>query len=183
MDKKEYVNPHRLGCGLKLVEQVGAYPGTGAALLILAAAQRETRGGGDLDMTENWHGPERMIPPHNVTPGPMPESYPAIAASVIGRWAGDRIAIVGDYAEDEDLQPDDHASLISTLCRTEEEKQKQIAHLRTLHSEEHRKEADDLEAATVFTDVTDAVCTVIEHELRGTFKGDGWRDFVEVDSK
>jgi len=53
LDKREYVSPHKLGAGLKLWEQVANHPGTGTALVILCAAQREVRGGGDLDMDEN----------------------------------------------------------------------------------------------------------------------------------
>ena len=59
LDKKERISAHKLGCGLKLWEQLANHPGTGAALIILCAAQPESRGGGDLDMDENWHGPER----------------------------------------------------------------------------------------------------------------------------
>ena len=34
----------------------------------------------------------------------MPDEYPAIAARTIGRWAGDRIALIGDYAQDGDIK-------------------------------------------------------------------------------
>ena len=75
LSKNEFIDPHRLGCGLKLCEQVGSFPGTASGLLILCAAQREVRGGGDLDTEDNWHGPER----ESVGPGPMPKEYPTIA--------------------------------------------------------------------------------------------------------
>ena len=148
LDKREFIDPHQLGAGLKLWEQLANHPGTGAALIILTAAMREQRGGGDFDMTENWHGPERTM---GSGPGPMPEVYPQTAKKVIGRWAGDRIAIVGDYAEDSDLPPEFEASKIYDNCR---------------------------EGGT-YTDITNDVCAVIEHELHGKFQGDGWRDFVE----
>lgn len=92
LDKKEFLDPHKLGSGLKLWEQVAANPGTGTALVILCAAMPEARGGGDLDLDDNWHGPERVFPRDNVKPGPMPTGYQAITHEVIGRWAGDRIA-------------------------------------------------------------------------------------------
>ena len=91
LDKKEFIDPYTLDSGAKLGEQLGTYPGVGSALIILCAAMPEVRGGGDLDLDENWHGPERSGGP----PGPMPDDYPAIAHSTIGRWAGDRIALVG----------------------------------------------------------------------------------------
>ncbi|MEM3790654.1 MAG: hypothetical protein QW260_06175 [Thermoproteota archaeon] len=95
-DKKEFVSPDRLGAGYKLWECL-ANPGPGAALIILLAAEREVRGGGDLDLD---------------TPG---------AAEVIGRWAGDRVALVGDYAEDSDLPPEWQAGSIWDKCMAGEE--------------------------------------------------------------
>lgn len=153
LDKKEYVDPHKLGAGLKLWEQLVSHPGTSAALVILCAAMPEVRGGGDLDLAKNWHGPERTFPEHNATPGPMPESYPTIAARTIGRWAGDRIALIGDYAENGDLALEHCASTIYTECGRN----------------------------GAYRDVTDDVCAVIEHELGGKFVGDGWRTWQEGD--
>jgi hypothetical protein len=154
LDKREFIDPHKLGSGLKLWEQLANDPGVGTALIILTAAQPEPRGGGDLDMQVNWHGSERKFPEHNTTGGPMPEEYPAIAARTIGRWAGDRIAIVGDYAEDSDLAAEHKASEIYGLCNDE-----------------------GVKAGTAYTDITNDVCRVIEHELQGKFVGVGWCEF------
>jgi len=130
LDKKEFIDPHKLGVGLKLWEQVVNYPGTAAALVILVAAMPETRGGGDLDLEGEG-------------------DYYDVARRIIGRWAGDRIALVGDYAEDSDLAPEFRASQIYDQCRKGE-----------------------------YRDISYDVCTVIEHELGGTFLGDrGWRRF------
>jgi hypothetical protein len=74
LDKMESVNPHSMGNEAKLWEILANHPTISDAVLILTANMPEPRGGGDLN------------------PDP-----------VIGRWAGDRIAIVGDYAEDGDL--------------------------------------------------------------------------------
>lgn len=71
-DKKEFVHAHRIGNGLKLMEQVGWDQSTSTALFLLLA-NSNGRGGGDA----NEH--------------PM-----------IGRWAGDRVVIQGDYAEPTD---------------------------------------------------------------------------------
>lgn len=123
LTKKEFIDPHKLGSGLKLWEQLANAPGTGAALVILCAAMPEPRGGGDLE-----------------------------ANKIIGRWAGDRIALVGDYAEDGDIKDAPiPASEIYDACREGE-----------------------------WLDVSDLVCAVIEHELGGKFSGEGWRDFEKT---
>ena len=104
LDKREVVDPHKLGVGLKLGEQVGSGHGTPDALFILVACMRGRRGGGDFDWDSNFYGPERnnSIPEHCTDGGPI-TPYNEIAKRTIGRWAGDRIAIVGDYSEDSDL--------------------------------------------------------------------------------
>lgn len=177
LDKKEFIDPHKLGSGLKLWEQLANPPGVGAALIILIAAMPCQRGGGDLDMEENWHGPERQFPRDNTQPGPMPGEYPGIARRIIGRWAGDRVVLVGDYAEDGDIFPGDCASWIYDSCR---------------EPDDHDMNPDN--PLGRFTDITEEVCDVIEHELHGRFmatdyssppearnkiyRGKGWREFV-----
>jgi len=156
LDKKEFIQPHKLASGLKLWE-ILANNHVGQALVILTAAHKEHRGGGDFDLDENWHGPERTFPEHNTSPGPMPRAYPQIAKETIGRWAGDRIAIVGDYAEDTDLPAEFEASKIYGRCP---------------YDEEEKDGRRDL-----YRDITDDVCKVIEHEMNGTFTGTGWREF------
>jgi len=150
LDKREFINPHDLGSGLKLSEQLSAYPGPGAALIVLCAAMPEPRGGGDLDMDKNWHGPERTFLEHNTCPGPMPEEYPEIARRTIGRWAGDRIAVVGDYAERSDLPDVFQAENICGMC-----------------------------GERTWPNISADVAAVIEHELGGKFTGDGWRRWEE----
>lgn len=70
LDKKQYLHPHRCGDGLKLMEFGLSSFGTMSALAILLA-DGNGRGGGDLRSD----------------------------ASIIGSWSGDRITIVGDYAD------------------------------------------------------------------------------------
>ncbi len=72
LDKKERIHPHHIDNGLKLYEQVGHIGSTSTALFALLA-NSNGRGGGDF-------------PEH-----PM-----------IGRWAGDRILIQGDYVKHDD---------------------------------------------------------------------------------
>lgn len=129
LDKKEFIHPHRLGTGLKLWEQLANPLGTGAALIILQAAMPYPRGGGDLNTHEG----------------------------VVGRWAGDRVVLIGDYAEKDDIPGfEGDASLIYDQCRS-------------LAYEEPPGE---------YTDISDMVCAVIESELGGKYEGDGWRSFV-----
>jgi hypothetical protein len=87
LDKKEFVHPHALDCGLKLGEILHT-PVVGQALVLLCAAHHEERGGGDIQ------------------PNPT-----------VGRWAGDRIALVGDYAKDDDLAPEHNASTIYSYIK------------------------------------------------------------------
>lgn len=127
LTKKEFIDPHKLGAGLKLWEQLAAHPGTGAALVILCAAMPAPRGGGDLELDDS------------------------IAERTIGRWAGDNIAFVGDYAENTDLPKKYKAGEIYGECR----------------------EGGD------YTDITNDVAHVIERELEGHFEGEGWRAWKE----
>lgn len=155
LDKKEFVSPYRVGCGAKLWEHLANHPATGGALLILCAAMPEARGGGDFDLDKNWHGPERV---DMTCAGQMPTDYPSIAKRTIGRWAGDRIALIGDYAEDGDLRNSPvPASEIYGLCQTKD----------------GIDEQDALTPGEWWTDVSADVAAVIEHELGGKFEGDG----------
>ena len=70
-DKKEIVEPYGLGLGAKQREQVGAFNGTIADAMYLLVMTSPSAGGGDLPLT-----------------------------GVSGRWAGDRVMVVGDYTQD-----------------------------------------------------------------------------------
>lgn len=72
LDRKEYVHAHRIGNGLKLMEQAGHKKSTSTALLLLIA-NSNGRGGGD-----------------------------AVPHPLIGSWAGDRVLVQGDYAQEGD---------------------------------------------------------------------------------
>jgi len=77
LDKREYLDPHAFGNGMKLLEfgVDGTSVMTGLAILL---ASSNGQGGGDL------HVPE----------GSEWEDVP-------GRWAGDRIVVAGDYDDRE----------------------------------------------------------------------------------
>lgn len=72
LDKQEFIHPHHIDNGLKLYEQVAHISTTSTALFALLA-NSNGRGGGDF-------------PEHDL----------------IGRWAGDRILVQGDYAKEGD---------------------------------------------------------------------------------
>lgn len=83
--KKEFINPHTFGNGLKLWEIVASGSGVLQGLGLLLAE-------GHIEYNKK---------------------YEPIPSTIIGRWQGDSIAIVGDYAksglydmcEDEDGKP------------------------------------------------------------------------------
>lgn len=74
VDKKEVVNPHGLGLGLKQWEHLGEFEGTLADAMYILMMTSPARGGGDLPETE-----------------------------ISGRWTGDRVLVLGDYTEDSDV--------------------------------------------------------------------------------
>lgn len=73
LDKMEEVNPHALGFGAKQWEHVDR-GGLDTALYVLVMSS-PNRGGGDLPYVEK----------------------------VSGRWVGDRVVVLGDYTEDNDI--------------------------------------------------------------------------------
>ena len=70
MSKRQFLDPHKFGDGMKLLEFGCSQTGTLTALAVLLA-DGNGRGGGDL---------------HSENP-------------IIGSWKGDRIVIAGDYAD------------------------------------------------------------------------------------
>lgn len=93
LDKHEFLNPWDMGEGAKLLEW-GYGSGTMLTAMAILLAVSNGRGGGD------YHGNEQ---------DPTLDEW-------VGRWGGDRIAVVGDYAEDGDLAPEHHAGAIWTAC-------------------------------------------------------------------
>ena len=158
LDKREFIEPHPFGCGLKLWEQLAAMPGTGQGLLVLLTCSNG-RGGGDLGL------------------GEPASDYAAVAKRTIGRWKGDRIAIVGDYAELGDIQDCDEADIIYHLCGSQEDRQSQAdywlkADFVTEDKARYQDKAMRLLSAELYTDISLDVAAVIEHELDGKFVGD-----------
>ena len=69
--KKQYLNPHKFGSGLKLMEFSGDQESIMQGLAILLASGNG-RGGGDLRSND----------------------------PIVGSWAGDEIVVAGDYGDD-----------------------------------------------------------------------------------
>lgn len=82
LDRREYLDPHKFGDGLKLLEFGSTANGTLTGLAVLLSEQNG-RGGGDLS-------PRQTDDPDRV-------NY--LMGTFVGRWAGDRIAIIGDYSQ------------------------------------------------------------------------------------
>jgi uncharacterized protein YjbJ (UPF0337 family) len=87
VDKREYLHPAEIGLGVKQWEHQSEarwplYGSLSDAMYILTMTS-PARGGGDMPGTE-----------------------------ISGRWAGDRVMVVGDYTEDEDLPAEFLASQI-----------------------------------------------------------------------
>lgn len=133
LDRKEFIDCHALGDGLKLSEQVSSGAGgVASALLVLLAASNGRGGGGDL-VEDNAGEKDR----------------------VVGRWAGQRIAMVGDYAEDEDYpvkKGDPAPSKVYVLCVPA---------------------GDDQRPRGRFKDITPSVRTYMER-LEWAYVGKGW---------
>jgi len=106
-DKGEYISPHRFGDGLKLLEFGCSPSGTllGLAVLLASSNKGGARGGGDLHPWHGGPGYEGRENDYIVSD----EYEQRLMSYIVGRWAGDRISVLGDYhTEDEILgKPED----------------------------------------------------------------------------
>jgi hypothetical protein len=141
LTKKEFFHPHSISQGLKLCEIVwGGGPDVGSALALLLAAGKAYRGGGDIE-------PSNALAP------------------VLGRWAGDKVALVGDYAQKKDLPACHKADYIYEFCSN--------AHYRH-------------EGAPTggWKDISEEVAAALAKEFGGRFDGeaDGYRHWKEGDT-
>ena len=92
-DKKQFLHPHKLGDGLKIVEFAGST--TSAALTFLLA--------NPLSQSSDFRMPNDLQLPYD-------------SKQLAGSWAGDRIEILGDYHDNEN-----HPVSYSTISNEEDE--------------------------------------------------------------
>jgi len=77
LTKGEFISAHGLCLGAKAVEQLHSSESTQEALFMLLMCSNG-RGGGDVQANDPY--------------------------SMVGRWAGDQIAVIGDYTENDDIK-------------------------------------------------------------------------------
>ena len=156
LDKREFLNPHKLGSGLKLWEMANTCTIAPALLALLACSNG--RGGGDF------------------------EEDP-----IIGRWVGDRVAVVGDYAEPGDIPGIEQPEVIYVLCKPPTEIKDIAEHYRKLakeisddkRSKEYQEKARLLETSKPYKDISDKLLQLVERETDVKFVNkDGWRSFT-----
>ena len=160
LDKKEFLMPHKLGIGLKLMEQHGIPYGTPDALFMLLAC---SNGKGSGDFIDNQN-------------------------KLCGSWAGDRIAVVGDYADKDSLPMMFGADSIYKLCHT--------------YPLDCNLEECTADASSHYLDITDMIIPVMmmnvpglyintneigwrkrEYIPNGNLVGPGWDGDMEFDTK
>lgn len=116
IDKKECLEPWNFGCGAKIAEWCsGTSPVSKATMMLLACSNG--RGGGDfqeIGSSAAWHGFAReeqykfSIPKicSNIKGLPLTiighknNYYTVDTSKIYGRWAGDRVIVIGDYADE-----------------------------------------------------------------------------------
>jgi len=137
LDKKQVVHPHQIGNGLKLRDQAGWPYATATVLVMLLAASSKDggRGGGD------FHAKHPLV----------------------GSWAGDRIAFVGDYAKPDDL-PGFDAKLVYEQCKAR-----------------CRPDGQDHPPAgwQDWTNISPQAREMMTAEFHIHYTGEGWLDIVE----
>ncbi len=127
LDRGEFIQPHGIGSGLKLAEMANTTSIATALTMLLACSSG--RGGGDFSQISD-------------------------RKKVVGRWAGDRIAIVGDYADDECLAAEHKAGSIYERCGI---------------NPEHYDSNDEIPEGKRFTNITTMVRALLELESESVY--------------
>jgi len=141
LDKQQVVHPHQIGNGLKLREQTGWHYSTATALVMLLASSSKDggRGGGDFRAKH----------------------------LLVGSWAGDRIAFVGDYAEAGDI-PGCDAPVLYEQCKA------------ACCPDEKAKRPEGWQD---WTNISPQVREMMIAEFNIRYTGDGWLNIVEESQK
>jgi len=158
LDKHEFLNPWDMGEGAKLLEW-GYGSGTMLTALSILLAVSNGRGGGD------YHGNEK---------DPALDEW-------VGRWGGDRIAVVGDYAEDGDLPAEHNAGAIWWACsraRDGQTSEERIAEYETHRATYGDDYVDRWIAREHVLDTIDPPYRNISAEMRSVIEADGMVRFT-----
>src|ERR1035437_198064 len=141
LDKRQFVHPNRIGNGLKLHEQVNWQYATATALVMLLAASSKDggRGGGDF----------------------------CARHPLVGSWAGNRTAFIGDYARPDDI-PGQDAKRIYQECKAA------YSFSETVCGKKCRRR---------WTYVSAQVREMMIAEFGIRYVGDGWLDIVEAQGR
>jgi hypothetical protein len=145
LTKKQFVHPHQIGNGLKLHEQIGFDCSTSTALTMLLAVSNG-RGAGDFST-----------------------NHP-----LIGSWAGDAIAFVGDYSEKADIKGV-NAKLIYDACVWV----KHGSVKKNIHKPYVKNHPRFMAFASQWTNISLEVQKMMGEEFNVTYTGDGWLDIQE----
>ena len=140
LDKQEYLHPHNLGAGLKSGEFGWPKMNTVGSAMIALMVCPEPRGGGDIEGDE------------------------------AGRWHGDRVVIVGDYAEDGDFASDERLSHL--WCHTNLSSPPACS-----FTENYGLPHCD---AKQWADVSEMAAKIMKREWGFTLTGTGWKDVVDT---
>ncbi len=141
LDKKQVIQPCQIGNGMKLQEQIGWAYSTATVLVMLLAASNKHGGRGSGDFYVN---------------------HP-----LVGSWAGDRIAFVGDYAASTDL-PGLDAPLIYEQCKA---------------ACSATTKGDRPPGWEQWTNISPQVREMMAAEFHIQYTGKGWFDIVEPRTK
>lgn len=120
IDKEQYLYPHKFGEGLKLMEFGNDGGGILTALAVLLS-DGNGRGGGDLNTTE-LTDPDKLV----------------------GSWAGDRIVVAGDYADNGNFTGTDDTNLYQKAEDTYEDISSRIIKVLYLSDSCIREEFDKI---------------------------------------
>lgn len=168
--RKEFISPHMLGDGLKALEQAfnDGLGSTTSALHALLMGSHERRGGGDYnDGLDGTYDPAKGMVYERT-------ELADVAEEVLGRWACDKVVIVGDYAQETDLAHkgiEFPLHLAYSLCVDSEEEWQEYT---LANYAEGTPEGDLVRQIGRFTNITPLVRAYFNGAHGVEYSGDGW---------
>lgn len=153
--KKEFVNPHQFGNGLKLWEQVGwEHAFSNVTHMLIASCSG--RGGGDF-------------------------SVDGYCEKVVGRWGGDKIALVGDYAEFADftLSEYEFKCMMADVWERDEPLSTVIKQSRDAYGR-FASNQRQMNTRIKYRDISELVSQAYSELFEVRFTGSGWKDVEKI---